>query len=66
MKDELSVDYINKVALRGTRIVVPKELQNEIVKLSHDGHREIARKKLRSEIMFIYGFQAWISKSKMT
>ena len=54
VKDELSVDFTNKVVLRGTRIVIPGELQNKIVKLSHEGHPRIARRKasLREHVWF--------------
>ena len=54
VKDELSVDHTNKVILRGTRIVIPEELQSKIVKLSHEGHPGIARFKalLREHVWF--------------
>ena len=54
VKDELSVDFTNKVVLRGTRTVIPGEPQNKIVKLSNEGHPGTARTKslLRDLVWF--------------
>ena len=38
-KDELTVVVNPKVILRGTRIAVPKKLQERVVNLAHEGHQ---------------------------
>ena len=37
MRSELCA--IGKLVLRGTRIVVPKELRSHVLELAHKGHR---------------------------
>ena len=38
VKDELTVSASGNLVLRGTRIVVPKNLQDHVVNLAHEGH----------------------------
>ena len=45
VKDELCV--LDKLVLRGTRIVIPKALRGEVLRLAHDGHQGIVKMKAR-------------------
>ena len=45
IRDEIAVDNTNGVILRGTRIVIPADLQSRIVKLAHTGHQGVAKTK---------------------
>ena len=44
MREELCV--IGKVVLRGTRIVIPERLRQEVPAIAHEGHVRIVPKKL--------------------
>jgi len=52
IRQELSISY--GVILRGTRIVVPKKLQSQMVMLAHSGHQGIVKTKrfLRDSVWF--------------
>ena len=52
VRSELSVT--NGILLIGSRIVVPKALQNRVVNISHEGHKSIVKTKqlLRSAVWF--------------
>ena len=52
IKEELSI--ANGVILRGSRIIIPKSLQEKIVKIAHEGHLGIVKTKqfLRSRVWF--------------
>ena len=45
VKDELCV--LGKLVLRGTRIVFPKALRGEVLRLAHEGHQGIVKMKAR-------------------
>ena len=49
MRNELSP--IGKLVLRGTRIVIPKALREQILKLGHDGYPGIVSMKSRLRSM---------------
>ena len=36
---------LGKLVLRGTRIVVPKALRGEVLRLAHEGHQGIVKMK---------------------
>ena len=38
---------LGKLVLRGTRIVVPKALRGEVLRLAHEGHQGIVKMKAR-------------------
>ena len=38
---------LGKLFLRGTRIVVPKALRGEVLRLAHEGHQGIVKIKAR-------------------
>ena len=54
VKDELSVSASGNLILRGTRIVVPKSLQDHVVNLAHEGHQGLVKTKslLREKVWF--------------
>ena len=43
VRDELSVTESGKLVLRGTRIVIPQELQKRAIELAHVGHQGIVK-----------------------
>ena len=43
--DELSVNHANGIALRGSRIVMPKELWKKSVTLAHEEHQDLAKQR---------------------
>lgn len=45
IKDELCI--YGEILLRGSRIVVPKTLQDKVVRLAHEGHQGIVKTKYR-------------------
>ena len=45
VKDELCV--LGKLVLHGTRIVFPKALRGEVLRLAHEGHQGIVKMKAR-------------------
>ncbi len=53
VKDELSVSP-EGILLRGTRIVIPETLQQQTIKLAHDGHQGLTKCKmlLREKVWF--------------
>ena len=53
VKEELSVSE-NGILLRGNRIVIPKTLRSQVVKLAHIGHQGVVKTKglLRSKVWF--------------
>ena len=54
VKDELTVCLSTKVILRGSRIVVPKVMQEHVLKLAHEGHHGLVKTKalLREKVWF--------------
>ena len=54
VKDELTVSHDKNLILRGTRIVVPKTLRADAIRLSHVGHQGIVKTKslIRKKIWF--------------
>lgn len=37
--DEITLDHIHRVFLRGTRLILPASLQDRVIKLAHQGHQ---------------------------
>ena len=56
IKDELCI--YGEILLRGSRIVVPKTLQDKVVRLAHEGHQGIVKTKYRLTVKS--GGQGWI------
>ena len=54
VKDELTVSASGNLILRGTRIVIPKSLQDHVVNLAHEGHQGLVKTKslLREKVWF--------------
>jgi len=54
VKDELTVSASGNLILRGTRIVIPKSLQEHVVNLAHEGHQGLVKTKslLREKVWF--------------
>ena len=54
VKDELTVSASGNLILRGTRIVIPKSLQEHVVNLAHEGHQGQVKTKslLREKVWF--------------
>ena len=50
VKNELCI--IGQLVMRGTRIVIPQALRNEVLRLAHEGHQGIVKMKnrLRSKV----------------
>ena len=55
LRDELSVSSVHNVLLRGTRIVLPVNLQQRAIDLAHVGHQGIVKTKalLREKVWFV-------------
>ena len=53
-KDELAVSGSGNLILLGTRIVIPKSLQEHVVNLAHEGHKGLVKTKslLREKVWF--------------
>lgn len=55
-KNELTVVTLNKgtVVLHGTRLVIPKSLQQKVINIAHEGHQGIVKTKqmLREKVYF--------------
>ncbi|PFX29727.1 Potassium channel subfamily T member 1 [Stylophora pistillata] len=45
VKDELAVSASGNLILHGTRIVIPKSLQEHVVNLAHEGHQGLVKTK---------------------
>ena len=45
IKDEITIDYMNDILLRGTRIIVPVSLRKHTIKLAHYGHQGLCKTK---------------------
>ena len=56
IKQELSVP--NGVILRGTRIIVPEKLRNQMIMLAHTRHQGIVKQSVFCETQS--GFQGWV------
>lgn len=54
VKDELTISTSSNTILRGTRIVIPQQLQQRVVTLAHEGHQGIVKTKalLRDKVWF--------------
>ena len=54
LKSELTETSSGRLLLRGTRVVIPKELRSRAVQLAHEGHQGIIKTKklLREKIWF--------------
>ena len=54
IKDEITIDYTNNILLRDTRIIVQVSLQKHTIKLAHQGHQGLCKKKslLREHMWF--------------
>ena len=54
VKDELTAGVDPQVILRGTKIAVPKKLQERVVNLAHEGHQGVVKTKslLREKVWF--------------
>ena len=48
VKDELTMSESGNLILRGTRIVIPKSLQDHVFKLAHEGHTHQGLLKTKS------------------
>ena len=44
IKDEITIDYMNDILLRGMRIIVPESLQKHTIELAHQGHQDSAKR----------------------
>ena len=55
VKDELAICLTYSIILRGTRIVIPEEMQKQVVDLAHEGHQGIVKTKalLRQKVWFV-------------
>ena len=53
VKEELSV-YQDKLVLRGSRVIIPENLQSKVVKIAHEGHLGIVKPKqlIRDRVWF--------------
>jgi hypothetical protein len=53
MQDELAI-HCDTVLLREKRIILPKTLKEQAIKIAHEGHRGLAKTKafLRSKVWF--------------
>ena len=45
VKEELIVGVTAQIILRGTRIAVPRKLQEHVVNLAHEGHQGVVKTK---------------------
>ncbi len=54
IRDELTVNDEGNLILRGTRLVIPKALQERIINIAHEGHQGIVKTKalLREKVWF--------------
>ena len=54
VKDELTVSNDKNLILRGTRIVTPKSLRTDAIRLAHVGHQGIVKTKslMREKVLF--------------
>ena len=54
LKDELTIGTTTQVILRGTKLVIPNELQHCVVDLAHEGYQGITKTKslLREQVWF--------------
>ena len=54
VKEELTVGVTAQIILRGTRIAVPRKLQERVVNLAHEGHQGVVKTKslLREKVWF--------------
>ena len=54
VKDELTASVNPQVILRGTRIAIPKKLQDHVINLAHEGHQGVVKTKslLREKVWF--------------
>ena len=54
LKDEVTIGTTTHVILRETRLVIPRELQRQVVDLAHEGHQGITKTKalLREKVWF--------------
>ncbi|CAB4033208.1 Hypothetical predicted protein [Paramuricea clavata] len=54
VKEELSVGVTAQIIPRGTRIAVPRKLQERVVNLAHEGHQGVVKTKslLREKVWF--------------
>ena len=43
IKDEITFDHVNHVFLRGTRLILPDSLQDQVIKLAHQGHQGLSK-----------------------
>ena len=59
VRDELSVDAINGLILRGSRIVLPAVLRRKALNIAHEGHQGLVKtKKLLREKVWFPGIDA--------
>ena len=54
VRDELTVDEQLGIILRGTRIIMPYSLRQRAIKLAHEGHQGLAKRKqlIREKLWF--------------
>uniref|UniRef100_A0AAQ4Q6X4 Gypsy retrotransposon integrase-like protein 1 n=1 Tax=Gasterosteus aculeatus aculeatus TaxID=481459 RepID=A0AAQ4Q6X4_GASAC len=54
VSSELTTSHASDIILRGTRIVIPKALQERVLQLAHEGHQGIVKTKalLRTKVWF--------------
>ena len=54
VKDELTVDSDSSIILRGSRIVIPRNLREQALNIAHEGHQGLIKTKqlLREKIWF--------------
>lgn len=56
IKGELTVCITYTIILRGNRIVIPEEMQQQVVVLAHEGHQGVVKTKalLGEKVWFVY------------
>ena len=55
VQSDLSADFNNGVVLRLDRVVIPSSLQDQAVRLAHEGHQGITKTKalIREKVWFV-------------
>ena len=59
LHDKSELCCYGQLLLRGTRLIIPKSLREQVLQLAHEGHQGIVKTKIRSKVWWLK--MSWLS-----
>ena len=64
VKEEITVNDSGDMVIRNDKLVIPRNLRQQVLSLAHEGHQGVCKMKsyLRSRVWFLVWTQQWKRK----